>query len=217
MDGNQRWSKKNNISIDDGYYKGFFKLKEIVKYCIDEKIKHLTVYALSTENLKRDSVKNIFKIITSNYKEFLKEIIFDNNVKIKIIGENYNLSNRLNTIFNKIENFTVNNKELNLNIAFNYGSDQELISIINEYKNVDNNIIPNDKMKLIKSLMYLKETPEPDLLIRTGGYQRLSNFLLLYLGYTELFFTKTLWPNFTIAELKRIIKTFKKIKRKYGL
>ena len=217
MDGNQRWSKKNNISIDDGYYKGFFKLKEIVKYCIDEKIKHLTVYALSTENLKRDSVKNIFKIITSNYKEFLKEIIFVNNVKIKIIGENYNLSNRLNTIFNKIENFTVNNKELNLNIAFNYGSDQELISIINEYKNVDNNIIPNDKMKLIKSLMYLKETPEPDLLIRTGGYQRLSNFLLLYLGYTELFFTKTLWPNFTIAELKRIIKTFKKIKRKYGL
>ena len=217
MDGNQRWSKINNLSLQEGYSKGLENIKHLINSCAEFDIKYLTLYALSSENIKRSSISIIFEILSNQYNKFLEEFKFKKNIKIKIIGEKMNLPKKINNILTDLENKTKNNKGLNLNIAFNYGTDKELLSIIN---NIINNY-QNNKIKInnnmIKKQMYLSNAPDPDILIRTGGYQRLSNFLLLKLSYTELFFTKTLWPDFDRDELIDIFEKYSKIERKYGL
>ena len=217
MDGNKRWSMLNNVSLKEGYVRGLYKIKEIVKICIDEKIKYLTLFALSSENIKRPSVSIIFDILYNEYNNLLEEFEFKNNVKIKIIGEKKGISSRIYKILNNIENKTKENKKLNLNIAFNYGTNKELLSIIKNIIDIYKNkkIIIDDA--LLQEHMYLSNIPDPDLLIRTGGFQRLSNFLLLKLSYTELFFTKTLWPDFNKKELLEIFESYKNIERNYGL
>lgn len=213
MDGNQRWAKENNLNQIDGYQKGLEKIKEIINFCLNANIKNLSIYALSAENFKRGSVSIIFNLIKERYVNFLKEINEDNKVKIDIVGEKKNLSNDLLNIFSNVKKVTKNNKQLNLNILFNYGLQDELIHIIKQ-------IILKKKevtYENIRSEMYLSEFSDPDILIRTGGYQRLSNFIPLNLSYTELFFTKSLWPNFSIEELNQIIKKYESIKRNYGL
>ena len=138
-------------------------------------------------------------------------------VKIKIIGKRNNLSNNIKEKIFKIEKQTLNNKLLNLNIAFNYGFICELLYLINNIVDLSLNkkIVINET--LIKKNLYLPNTPDPDILIRTGGYLRLSNFLLFQLSYSELFFTDTLWPDLTKEEVITIFKKYKKIERKYGL
>ena len=217
MDGNQRWSKLNNMSLKEGYSKGFHNIKKIVKVCIEEDIEHLTLYALSSENTKRPSVSIIFDILTNEYTRFFEEYDFKNGVKIKIIGEKKDLPYNICNILSNIENQTKENKKLNLNIAFNYGTNKELLSIIKNIIDIYKNkkIIIDDAM--LREHMYLSNIPDPDLLIRTGGFQRLSNFLLLKLSYTELFFTKTLWPDFNKKELLEIFESYKNIERNYGL
>ena len=213
MDGNQRWSKKNNLKMIDGYVKGLEKIEEITDYCLKFKIKTLTVYALSSENFKRSSINILFNLIKDKYFKFLSAINKDNKVKINIIGENENLSNDLKEILGQITTDTINNRNLILNIVFNYGLQSELTHIVKE-------IIKNKKditYENIRSEMYLGDQNDPDLLIRTGGYQRLSNFIPLNLSYTEFFFTKILWPDFTIDDLANIIKIYKNINKNYGL
>ena len=138
-------------------------------------------------------------------------------MKIKIIGEKNGLPNNILKILSVIEKQTKENKKLNLNIAFNYGTNKELLSIINNIINIHKNkkIIIDDA--LLQEHMYLSNVPDPDLLIRTGGFQRLSNFLLLKLSYTELIFTKTLWPDLNEIELLKIFENYKNIERNYGL
>jgi len=217
MDGNKRWSIKNNLSQVNGYSRGLDKLKEVVNYCIKKKIQYLTVYTLSTENIGRDNVSIIYDIIVKNYQKLLKEKNFVNFVKMNIIGEKKNLPNQILDIFNNIKNYTNNNEKLILNLAFNYGSDKELLSIVKKIQEKKEKFIEQENKDLLKKYMYLGDIPNPDLLIRTGGQKRLSNFLLLYLNYTELFFINTLWPEFTIEELDTIINEFMKTDRKYGL
>ena len=190
MDGNKRWSKLNNVDVKDGYLKGLYKIKDIVKICIEENIKHLTLYALSSENTKRPSVSLIFEILTDEYKHFFEDLDFKNDVKVKIIGEKKGLPHNVLNILTNIENQT---KENNKNKKI----------IINE--------------TLLQEQMYLSNIPDPDLLIRTGGFQGLSNFLLLKLSYTELFFTKTFWPDLDKKELLQIFENYRNIKRNYGL
>tara|TARA_Y100001970_G_C14247621_1_gene869452 strand:+ start:2265 stop:2939 length:675 start_codon:yes stop_codon:yes gene_type:complete len=214
MDGNQRWSVKNNKTKLDGYTQGLKKVEEIISYSIIKKIPILTIYALSHENIKRKSVGLIFQLIENFNKKFLKKITEEKTVKINFIGEKNLLSSRLKEIFTKVENSTKNFKKLQLNIVFNYGTFEELISI---YKNINKKKLKNIDEKIIRSNMYLKNLPDPDLLIRTGGYQRLSNFIILNLSYTELFFTDTLWPDLKLTEIDMIINKYKKIKRNYGL
>ena len=217
MDGNKRWSIKNNLSQVNGYSRGLDKLKEVVNYCIKKKIQYLTVYTLSTENIGRDNVSIIYDIIVKNYQKLLKEKNFVNFVKMNIIGEKKDLPNQILDIFNNIKNYTNNNEKLILNLAFNYGSDKELLSIVKKIQEKKETFIEQENKDLLKKYMYLGDIPNPDLLIRTGGQKRLSNFLLLYLNYTELFFINTLWPEFTIEELDTIINEFMKTDRKYGL
>jgi undecaprenyl diphosphate synthase len=214
MDGNKRWSKINNKNILDGYTQGVKKIHEIISFCIKEKIPNLTIFALSSENFKRQSVNIIFQLIENSYKDFLEIIEKDKEVKIRVIGEKKLLSNKLIKIFNDIESITKNYDKLKLNIAFNYGTFDELVSIFNNIKKSQSALINEEQ---IRNNMYLKNIPDPDILIRTGGFQRLSNFILLNLSYTELYFTNTLWPDLSIDELKNTIEKFENTKRNYGL
>ena len=216
LDGNKRWAKKNNCSKIFGYSKGFENIKNLVKYSLDLNLKNLTIFALSSENYNRSSVNIIYDIIYNNFSNFFDELIKDNGVKINIFGSKKNLPNKIIEIFEKIENLSVNNKILNLNIAFNYGFKNEIKDVLNLIKNTQEDINLDDANS-IKKLFYLGSLPDPDLLIRTGGYQRLSNFVMYNLTYTELFFTETLWPDFSEHEFKSIISKYLKISRKYGL
>ena len=217
MDGNQRWAKINNKTKITGYNQGLKKINEITDYCLNKKIKYLTIYALSTENLKRKSVKLIYQLIEKKYISFLKELESSKQVKINIIGDKNNLPTNIKDIILKINKKNNKNYKLILNIAFNYGTENEIIYMVNKLLEKKIKKIKNNQFSLIKENMFLKGMPNPDILIRTGGYQRLSNFLLLYLSYTELFFTNTLWPDFNTSELDKILIKYNSISRKYGL
>ena len=212
MDGNQRWALINKKNKLEGYLAGLNNLKFIIDKCIEKKIKNLTVYALSSENIKRASSKIIFNLIIDKHKEFLKELLKNNIININIIGEKTNIPKDILNIFKSL--IKKKNPTINLNIVFNYGSLDEIVYIVN-------NFIINKNKKInknsVRSSMYLGNIPDPDILIRTGGYQRLSNFILLNLSYTELFFTNTLWPDFSHNELESILLKFSKVIRNYGL
>ena len=217
MDGNKRWADLQGVSLKEGYQKGLSKLKEIISVCLEQEIKYLTVYALSTENMKRVSVSTIFDIIIKQSKKNFEEFNFNNNVRIVIIGDRKKIPPIITKEFLKIEKLTQNNKKLKLNIAFNYGTDVEFLRIVNQIVSSYSNKEKKITHALLKKHMYLYGNPDPDLLIRTGGFQRLSNFILLNIGYTEIFFTKTLWPDLSQTELLKIFNKFYKIERKYGL
>ena len=212
MDGNQRWALINNKSKIQGYLSGLNNLKLIINQCIERKIKYLTVYALSTENIKRTSSKIIFDLIRKKHKDFLNELLKDNIININIIGEEKNIPKDILDIF-KLPN-KKRNPAINLNIVFNYGTQDEIIYIV---KNILNHTDKKINKNTIRSNMYLGNIPDPDLLIRTGGYQRLSNFILLNLYYTELYFTNTLWPDFNQKDIDNILLKFYKLNRNYGL
>jgi len=212
MDGNQRWALQNKKSKLEGYLAGLNNLKLIINRCIEKKIKNLTVYALSSENIKRASSKIIFNLIRNKHKDFLNEILKNNIINIKVIGEEKNVPKDILNIFKLLNQ--KKNPTINLNIVFNYDTKDEIVYIFNKFlKNKSKKI----NKKTIRSSMYLGNFDDPDVLIRTGGYQRLSNFILLNLSYTELFFTNTLWPDFNQNELDDILLKYSNINRNYGL
>lgn len=215
LDGNKRWAKKNNLNIKKGYEAGFNSIENLLNSCQKLKIEYLTLFVLSSENIKRKSVYNIFNIIYNYFERFLENIINERKISIQIIGSTKNLPVKVINIIKKIESLTSQNKSLKVFLAFNYGFKQELVDAINN----STKIYSNNKISLknINKLFYLKNIPDPDLLIRTGGKKRLSNFIMFNLTYTELFFTDTLWPDFDEKELKLILSDFKNIDRNYGL
>ena len=216
LDGNKRWAKKNNFSILQGYTKGFENINNIVRYSLHSNISDITIFALSSENFKRSSIKTIYEIIYNNFSKIFDELVKNNGVKIKIFGSREELPEKIQEIFKKIENLSSSNNSLNLNIAFNYGFKNEIKRILKEIYNNDK-IIDYNEDKEINKLFDIGSSTDPDLLIRTGGHQRLSNFIMFNLTYTELFFTDTLWPDFSEKEFKSIIKKYSNINRKYGL
>tara|TARA_B100001057_G_scaffold492324_2_gene584485 strand:- start:492 stop:1175 length:684 start_codon:yes stop_codon:yes gene_type:complete len=216
LDGNKRWAKKNNYSKISGYTKGFENIRNLVEYTLSKKISFLTIFTLSSENYQRSSINIIYDIIYDNFNKTFSELIEKKGVKIKIFGSRKNLPNKVIKIFNSIESKSSNNYKLSLNIAFNYGFKDEIRNIIKKIINKEFDIELLCQ-KDIDNLFYLGSLPDPDILIRTGGYKRLSNFIMYNLTYTELFFTKTLWPDFSEDEFNLIINQYSKIKRKYGL
>ena len=216
LDGNKRWAKKNNYTNLYGYTKGFENIKRLINFSLSKNISNLTIYALSSENYNRSSINLIYDIIYNNFSKTFNDVIDEKGVRIKIFGSRKNLPNKILDIFEKIEFHSSTNNILNLNIAFNYGFKDEIKNIIKKIIE-DKKIINADNEQDIKSLFYLGSLPDPDILIRTGGYKRLSNFIMYNLTYTELFFTETLWPDFSENEFNEIIKQYFKIKRKYGL
>jgi len=216
LDGNKRWAKNKNIPIIDAYSTGIQNVLDISKELIRKKIKYFSVFTLSTENLKRASVNILFDSIFSQFANFLDKIINEKNIKIKVIGERHNLPEKLTKLITEAENKTYHHKHLTLILVFNYGFKNEVISA---FKKGYTELQKNNNLQDInfKNLFYLGEIPDPDILIRTGGFRRLSNYLMYNLCYTELFFTKTLWPDFDKNELENVIKEFQNIKRNYGL
>ena len=216
LDGNKRWAKKNNYSNIYGYTKGFENIRNLVEYSLSKKISFLTIFALSSENYQRSSINIIYDIIYDNFNKTFSELVEKRGVKINIFGVRKNLPNKILKIFDTIESKSSKNNNLSLNIAFNYGFKHEIRSILNKIINKDV-IITTSNQKDIDNLFYIGSLPDPDILIRTGGYKRLSNFIMYNLTYTELFFTDTLWPDFSKEEFNSIINEYYKIERKYGL
>ena len=216
LDGNKRWAKKNNLSNVKGYFKGFENIKNIVNHCFDVGISNLTLFTLSSENFNRPSIKIIYEIIYNNFSNLLDDIIKNRNINIKIIGSRDKLPNKIIEIFDQAEKLTKNNDKCTLNLAFNYGFKEEVKEVLLNFKK-NQSLINIDKNEHINNLFYLGNLPEQDILIRTGGYKRLSNFIMYNLTYTELFFTDTLWPDFSKSEFNNIIQEYKKINRNYGL
>ena len=216
LDGNKRWAKKNKLSNISGYTKGFENIKNLVTYSLSKQVANLTIFTLSSENFNRSSINIIYEIIYNNFSKTFNDLVKEKGIKIKIFGNRKNLPLKILKIFQNIEELSLNNKNLNLNIAFNYGFKDEIKNIITNIIKMDKNI-KLDNQKDIDNLFFLGAFPDPDILIRTGGYKRLSNFIMYNLTYTELFFTETLWPDFSEKEFNLIINQYLNIDRKYGL
>jgi undecaprenyl diphosphate synthase len=216
LDGNKRWSKINNISLKNSYKEGLKNINNIIKYCLELKVSYLTLFTLSSENIKRNTVGNIFQVIYDDFAYFFDKIIDEKKVRIKIIGSKKHLPKKIIDLIKSCEENTKNNLGLNLNLAFNYGFKNEIKEVLIKYLEF-NKKINVQKDADIKKLFLLGEIPDPDILIRSGGEKRLSNFIMYNLTYTEIFFIDTLWPDFSKKELLGIINNYKTIKRRYGL
>ena len=214
MDGNGRWGLKKKGLRNYGHIKGLKTVENVIKTSISEKIPHLTLYTFSTENWKRPEkeINFLFDLIRKSLKKNLKKVI-QRGIKVSIIGNRKGLPKDISRTIKIVEKKTLHNKTISLNLALNYGSKEE---IINAFKKLV--IKKNSKVNInnFQKNLYTKKIPDPDILIRTGGTRRLSNFLLWQLAYTEIFFVDKLWPDFREKDYCNIIKKFRKIKRNFG-
>ena len=210
MDGNGRWGKKRNKARNFGHLRGVETLKKIVTASIKLKIPIVTFYVFSSENWKRPSteISFLFRLINDFFSKEIKSVI-KQGIKIKIIGEMKKLDKNLKKTLNNTMSRTKDNKKIIVNLAINYGSKNEILNTIKKLKK-------NISLRNFERNLYTKNLPHPDILIRTGGRQRLSNFMLWQLAYSELFFLKKLWPDFNSNDLKKIINKFKNSKRNFG-
>ena len=214
MDGNRRWAKKRNLPIGMGHKAGAETLQKIIESCIDIGIKYLTVYAFSTENWKRDAkeVSDLMNLL----REYLVKLEKDNqdrNARICVIGDITKLENDLQEKINSIQEKTKNNTGLTINVALNYGGRDE---ILNAIKRLSVDEIKNSTVESFNKKLYTADSPDPDLIIRTAGEQRLSNLLLWQCAYSEFWYTDVLWPDFSRKILENAISDFSKRNRKFG-
>jgi undecaprenyl diphosphate synthase len=209
MDGNGRWGIKNNKGRNYGHVKGVENVKKIITSSIKLKIPIVTFFVFSSENWKRPK-KEVFFLFKLIEKYFSKEInkIISEGIKINIFGEINKLSSVTKKILNKSVSLTKKNKKIIVNLAINYGSKSEILKAFKKTKKLN--------IKNFQKELYTKNMPDPEILIRTGGHKRLSNFMLWQLAYTELYFLNKLWPDFNPRDLKKIIVNYKQKIRNFG-
>tara|TARA_Y100001935_G_scaffold250976_1_gene252004 strand:- start:59 stop:736 length:678 start_codon:yes stop_codon:yes gene_type:complete len=213
MDGNGRWGLKKYKSRKYGHKQGIKTVENIIKASIKKKIKFLTLYTFSTENWKRPKyeIDFLFSLLSQYLNNNLKDLI-ENNLKLNILGDTSKFPRNLKKSLNNAVKLTSKNKKIQINLALNYGSRNE---ILNSFKKIlKKKIKPN--INNIQNNLYTQNIPDPEILIRTGNTNRLSNFLLWQLSYTEIFFVKKLWPDFSEKDFNSILFKYKKIRRKYG-
>ena len=202
MDGNGRWALNRRKSRNYGHQQGLRAIEKIVDYSIKEKISYLTLFTFSSENWKRPKteVNFLFKLLENYFKKNLFKVI-KNGIKVKIIGNKSKLASNLRKIIKLAENKTKKNKKISVQLALNYGSKNE---IINSLKNI---IKKKQKItsKNFEQNLYTADFPDPDILIRTGGQKRISNFLLWQIAYTEIFFVDKMWPDFNKNDFRKIL------------
>ena len=213
LDGNGRWGVKHKGQRNLGHKQGLKNLDIIVNHSIKKKIKFLTLYTFSTENWRRPTseIKFLFELL-ENFLDKNVEKLNNKNIRLKFIGSKKELSKKLIKKIKFSEKLTFTNKILQINIALNYGSKDEILFAMKNLKKKKLNF----NIKNFETNLYTSGIPDPDLLIRTGNTKRLSNFLLWQLAYTEIFFVKKLWPDFNDKDFNKIIKDYYKIDRKYG-
>ncbi len=214
MDGNGRWGLKKKKSRNFGHLKGIKSVETIIKSALIRRIPYLTLYTFSTENWKRpDSEINfLFDLIRKSLKKKINKII-KQGIKVRIIGDKKGLPNDIKKIVKIIEKKTIKNKKITLNLALNYGSKEEIIHAFNNLLSKKNGKI---SVNNFEKELYTRNIPDPEILIRTGGAKRLSNFLLWQIAYTEIFFVDKLWPDFMESDFNKILDKFYNIKRNFG-
>ena len=214
MDGNRRWAKERNLPSAIGHKKGVDALKATMRACDDFGIKYLTVYAFSTENWNRkpEEVSFLMDLLGQTLKNELKEM-HENNVVISFIGDTTKLSENLQQILANAVETTKNNTGVNLQIAFNYGSRAEIVKAVTDIVNSGETEITEE---LISKYLYTSNIPDPDLLIRTGGEMRISNYLLWQIAYSEFIVIPEFWPEFDKNKLSDCIKEFNNRNRRWG-
>ena len=214
MDGNGRWGKKKGRGRNYGHLKGVETVKKIVIASIKLKIPIVTFYVFSSENWKRPrgEIKYLFKLIEKYFLNEIKSVITQG-IKINIIGDLKKLPNDLKKVLQKSIKYTNENKKIIVNLAINYGSKNEIINAFKKINYSKKRIITET---LISNNLYTKNIPDPEILIRTGNTNRLSNFLLWQINYTEIFFVRKLWPDFNKSDFNKILNKFNKIKRNFG-
>ena len=214
MDGNGRWGLKKRGSRNYGHLKGLNTVETVIKSSLDQKIPYLTLYTFSTENWKRpdNEINFLFDLVRNHIKKNLKKIN-KQGIKINIIGKQKKLPPDIVQSLKLIENKTKKNNAITINLALNYGSKEEIVDACRKFAFEKNKKID---IKSFQKKLYTKNMPDPDILIRTGGTRRLSNFLLWQLAYAEIFFIDKLWPDFNENDFNKIISKFHKIKRNFG-
>jgi undecaprenyl diphosphate synthase len=210
MDGNGRWGKKRNKGRNFGHLNGVKTVKKIVESSIKLKIPIVTFYVFSTENWKRpkSEINFLFKLIVNYFKDELNRVIV-NGIKINLLGKINKLPSKIKKTLTEASKLTKNNKKIIVNLAINYGSKDEIINAATKTKKKIN-------IQTLEKNLYTKNLKNPDILIRTGGHKRLSNFMLWQLAYAEIYFLDKLWPDFNLNDLKKIIYNYKTIKRNFG-
>lgn len=217
MDGNRRWAKMHGFSKFEGHRAGVENLGKIVKLCAKKGIKILTIYALSTENwLKRS--KSELSYLMKLFREFMlreRHNLNKEGVRLTVLGDISVFPKNLKEAINETIEMLKKNNQFQFNVALNYGGRKEIVRAVQKIRK---NSIANDKIteRLISQNLYTSGQPDPDLIIRTGGEQRLSNFLIWQASYAELYFTKVFWPDFDEKELNRALKEFSQRQRRFG-
>ena len=214
MDGNGRWGLKKNKSRNYGHLKGIKAVETVIKSALIKKIPYLTLYTFSTENWGRpdNEINFLFDLIRKSLKKKLKKII-KQRIKVNIIGQTKRLPKDIIKIIKQIKKKTLKNKKITLNLALNYGSKEEIVNACKKLTSKQNKEI---NINNLEKELYTHNLPDPDVLIRTGGTKRLSNFLLWQLAYTEIFFIDKLWPDFNEKDFNKVVSQFNKIKRNFG-
>lgn len=215
LDGNGRWAKKRKLPVIEGHRQGAKQVHKIIEAAIEFEVKYLTLYIFSAENWRRpkEEVDHLMSLLRFYLRaEF--ENLHKNNIKVKFIGDIQGLDLDIQNDINKCEELTKDNKSLNLTLAVNYGGKQEIIRAVNNLvKDASGGVVTED---MFASYLYTADIPDPDLVIRTSGEKRVSNFLLWQAAYAELYFTDILWPDFNKEDLKNAINEFKQRERRYG-
>ena len=210
MDGNGRWGKKRKKGRNFGHLNGVKTVKKIVRSSIKLGIPIVTFYVFSTENWKRpkSEINFLFNLIINYFKKELRNVV-SNGIKIHIIGKINNLPVKIKQTLKEVIKQTKKNKKIIINLAINYGSKDEIINASKKLKEKIN-------IKSLENNLYTKNMPNPDMLIRTGGHKRLSNFMLWQLAYAEIYFLDKLWPDFNNQDYIKLIGKFKREKRNFG-
>ena len=213
MDGNGRWGLKKKKSRNYGHKKGLEVVEKIITAALSKNIKFLTLYVFSTENWKRplNEIKYLFTLL-EKYIDSEIENLKKKKIKIKAIGDISSFPKKLKNKISNIEKLTKNNNKIQINMALNYGSRQEIIRSFNIMKKKNLSI----NLKNFEKNLYTNNIPDPDILIRTGNTKRISNFLIWQIIYTEIFFEKKMWPDFNEKDFFRILKKFKLVRRNFG-
>lgn len=213
MDGNGRWAKKRLLPVSTGHKAGAEAARKAVKTCVEFGIKYLTLYTFSSENWNRseDEVKNLLELLNYYLVDEARDLV-NKGAKIKFIGDLSVFEDSIKNKSKQLEDDSKNNYKITISIALNYGGRQEIVNAVNM-------AVARDEKQTLESfsnLLYTAGTPDADLLIRTGGDYRISNYLLWQSAYTEFYFTKTLWPDFNKKSLVKAIKDFNKRERRFG-
>jgi undecaprenyl diphosphate synthase len=215
MDGNRRWAKSRGLLPWLGHQEGLKSASQVIDFCLNNSVKYLTLYTFSTENLKRPEIEKLFlfKIIADFALSNLIDLV-NKDVKIRFIGQRSIFPNEILDVIENIEHKTVNGQKLLLNILFCYGGQQELSEMFKNY--AQNNLTSDFNYQDLRKYSWLGDCPEPEIIIRTGGHKRLSNFMLAHCSYSEIYFLDDFWPDIKSDHLQSIFKQYQNVQRNFG-